>query len=49
MLSLICKIYKTKQINKQNKTETNSQMQSTNWQLSRVEVGGGMDKTGKGD
>ena len=41
MLSLICKIYKTKQMKKQSKTETGSQMQSTNRRFSRVERGWG--------
>ena len=39
---------KIKQVNKQNKTETDSQILRTNWFLPEVMELGGMDKMGKG-
>ena len=39
---------KIKQMNKQNKTETDSQILRTNWFLPEVMELGGMDKMGKG-
>ena len=42
-------MWNIKQINKQKKAEKDTQIQLTKWWVARREVGGGIDKIGKGD
>ena len=48
MIPLTCGIQKTKQMNN-NKTQTDSQMQETNWWWPERRWGGGMSEISEGD